>query len=128
MSRRITVTFNDRELAAIQQALETRARMRLGENWKVFSAKDRVLLVKTATWLLSDQIVKHKPSSYDLHVSMRFLTNEEIADEKAREAERAAKAREAEKVAKKPGRPARATKAAPFDLAFLKKNFPERFS
>ena len=122
MSRRITVTFNDRELAAIQQALETRARMRFGENWNKFSPKDWALLIRTATWFLADQIIKHKPSAYDLRVSMSFNTNEENAADKAREAE------EAKRAAKKPCQPARATKAAPFDLAFLKKNFPERFS
>lgn len=118
MKRSITVTFNECEVAAIQQALETRARMRFGENWNRFPPKDWALLIKTATWMLADQIIKQKPAAYDLTVRMIFNTNEQNADEK----------RGREKLARKDKQPARATKAAPFDMAFLKKNFPSRFS
>jgi hypothetical protein len=118
MKRRITVTFEEHHVAAIQQALEVRARMRFGENWNKFTAKDWALFIRTATWLLADQVIKQKPDAYDLTVRMIFNTNEQNADEK----------RELQKLAKKPSQPARATKAAPFDMAFLKKNFPSRFS
>lgn len=117
MKRKITVTFDEQALAAMQQALEIRARMRFGENWNKLPPNQFTLFIRTATWLLADQIIKQKPAAYNLTVKMIFNTNEQNADEKLA----------AQKAAQKNRHPGRATKDAPFDLAFLKEHFPTRF-
>jgi hypothetical protein len=94
--------------------LETRARAQFGTNRKKFSARERNLLIRDATWMMAWHIVEQKPSARLLTCHMQFATNEELA------------ALHAANAAKKPQPLPPAPEASPFQMDWFREHFPGR--